>query len=112
MSAHHTVLYTAEARNDLRSIYAYIAFKIREKESAKRQTDRIRVRVRALADSPDRHAAVDWEPWASMGMRVMPVDNYLVYYLVEDQRVIIVRIFYGGRDVEGIVRRHESDYET
>jgi plasmid stabilization system protein ParE len=34
------------------------------------------------------------------------VGNYVVYYLIEDQAhtVSIVRIFYGGRDVENIIR--------
>jgi toxin ParE1/3/4 len=41
-----------------------------------------------------------------MGMRKMSVDNYVVYYLIDDQKhaVQIARIFYGGRDVEGMIR--------
>jgi toxin ParE1/3/4 len=58
---------------------------------------------------PARYATVDWEPWTAMGMRKMPVDNYLVFYLVDAQEytVNIVRIFYGGRDIESIVRGEE-----
>ena len=54
---------------------------------------------------PERYERVDWEPWYSQGVRKVPVDNYIVYYLVngEDLSVEIVRLFYGGRDVEGIV---------
>jgi toxin ParE1/3/4 len=54
---------------------------------------------------PARFVSVDWEPWASMGMRKMPVNNYVVVYLIDDPKhaVNIVRIFYGGRDVESIV---------
>jgi toxin ParE1/3/4 len=39
-------------------------------------------------------------------MRKMPVNNYVVFYLIDDPKhtVNIVRIFYGGRDVESIVR--------
>jgi len=41
-----------------------------------------------------------------MGMRKVPVNNYLVFYLVEnaDLTVTVVRIFYGGRNVEEIIR--------
>ena len=39
-------------------------------------------------------------------MRYLPVDNYIVYYLVDNNKgtVSIVRIFYGGRDVEHIIQ--------
>lgn len=49
---------------------------------------------------------VDSAPWHRMGMRKMPVDHYLVYYLIchEAKEVEIVRIFYGGRDIAGIVQ--------
>ncbi len=38
-------------------------------------------------------------------MRRLPVDNFVVYYLADADTgtVTVVRIFYGGRDVEGIV---------
>ena len=41
-----------------------------------------------------------------MKMRRVVVDNYIVFYLVNDSEatVDIVRIFYGGRDIEGIVK--------
>ena len=40
-----------------------------------------------------------------MKMHQLPVDNFIVYYLVDDEKraVTVVRVFYGGRDVEGII---------
>ena len=40
-----------------------------------------------------------------MGIRKMPVERYVVYYCADMKRkaVTIIRIFYGGRDVEGII---------
>ena len=51
---------------------------------------------------PDRHEAMEREPWKSMGMRKLPVDNYIVFYIVDhDKKVVtVVRIVYGGRDIE------------
>ena len=91
---------------NLTSIYTYIAYELRAKDNASGQINRIRKSIRALSDLPERYALVDWEPWHGMGMRKMPVDHYLVYYLVrhETREVEIVRIFYGGRDVAGIVQ--------
>lgn len=40
-----------------------------------------------------------------MGMHQLPVDNFIVYYLVNDEErtVTVVRIFYSGRDIERII---------
>ena len=105
MSKYFRVEYSPEALDDLRAIYSYITFHLKERETAVRQTGRIRREIRALSDTPERYAPVDWEPWASMGMRKLSVDNYVVYYLVEQEKrlVSVVRIFYGGRDTENIV---------
>lgn len=100
------VQYSAEAVEDLRNIYQYIAEELQAPQAAQGQADRIRKAIRALNSFPSRFAAVDWEPWASMGMRKVPVDNYLVFYLVqnEDSTVTIVRIFYAGRNIEEIIK--------
>lgn len=39
------------------------------------------------------------DPWNSLGMRWFPVDNYLVFYFVDEQEqeVYIGRIMYKGR---------------
>lgn len=102
------VEYSPEALEDLRAIYSYIAFHLKERETANSQIGRIRREIRALSELPERYAAVDWEPWVSTGMRRLPVDNYVVYYLVEQDKylVSVVRIFYGGRDIENIVKEN------
>ncbi len=40
-----------------------------------------------------------------MKMHQLLVDNYIVYYLVDDEKrtVTVVRVFYDGRDVECII---------
>ena len=40
-----------------------------------------------------------------MGVRKMPVSHYVVHYLADtaEKAMTIIRIFYGGRDVENIV---------
>jgi toxin ParE1/3/4 len=106
MTEHYEVIYSPMAKDDLKSIYSYIAVDLKEKGTATKQVNRIRKSIRELDSMPARFVSVDWEPWASMGIRKMPVNNYVVFYLIDDpkQAVNIVRIFYGGRDVESIVR--------
>ena len=108
MSNRFHVTYSPEALDDLRAIYSYIAFHLKERETANRQIGRIRREIRALREMPVRYAPVDWEPWSSMGTRKLSVDHYVVFYLVEPSKrlVSIVRILYGGRDIENIVKEN------
>ena len=70
------IVYSEQARLDLRRIYEYISNEL-------------------------RHHLYEEEPWHSMGIRFFPVDNYLVFYLPNETEEIvnIVRIMYGGRDI-------------
>ncbi len=96
------VAYSAEARQDLRDIYEYIAYELLEPQAASRQTERILKAVRSLEQMPMRHRLYEEEPWHSQGLRVLPVDNYLVFYLLDEiiATVSIIRIMYGGRDID------------
>ena len=96
------VSYSAEARQDLRDIYEYIAYKLLVPETAARQAERIMKATRSLEQIPMRYRLYEGEPWHSQGLRVLPVDNYLVFYLPDETNatVSIIRIMYGGRDIE------------
>ena len=105
MTQKYRISYTPEAYSDLGDIYSYIAFVLQEKKTASGLIKRIRKEIASLAIFPESYPAVDWEPWASMDVRKMPVAHYVVYYLadVEEKAVTIIRIFYGGRNMENIV---------
>ena len=51
---------------------------------------------------PERFSVFEKEPWKSRNLRVMPVDNYLVFYIPDKltKTVNILRVMYGGRDTE------------
>lgn len=102
----YRVQYSPAAYDDLRAIYRYIAFELMVEETARAQTERIRYAIRALGTFPQRYRAVDWEPWASRGMRQMPVDHYCIFYRIDETGgiVTIVRIFYAGRDIKNIIK--------
>ena len=105
MTTKFQVKYLPTASDDMDDIYCHIAFRIGEKGAAKRQIDRLYRAVRSLSTFPERHPKVDWEPQLSAGVRRMPVDNYVIYYHVnlEEALVHVVRVVYGGRDVENIL---------
>ena len=105
MTDSYKVGYSIEAMDDLREIYSYIANKLLVPETAVAQLERIRKKVRSLNFMPARYALVEWEPWISIKTHQLPVDNFIVYYIVDYEKriVTVVRIFYGGCDIESII---------
>jgi len=97
-----SVYYTNDAQEDLQGIYDYISDVLLAPKAAEKQTDRIMDAVDSLEHIPMRHRLYDHEPWHSRGLRVLPVDNYVLFYLPDevDGTVTIIRIMYGGRDFE------------
>lgn len=49
-----------------------------------------------------RNLAYEKKNWHQRNMRIMPVDNYLVFYVPnqENSTVTIMRIMYGGRYID------------
>ena len=96
-----TVKYTNQAREDIKAIYEYIAFELLVPDTATGQIQRIFKMVRELDEMPMRFKLYEDEPWKSKGLRFVPVDNYLIFYLLIDETntVSIVRIIYAGRDM-------------
>ncbi len=107
MSEQYRVVYAPAALEDLDAIYSYIAFELKAPATARNQVNRIQKEVRSLDVFPGRYAKVDWEPWASAGMHKVPVDHFVVYYLMDSEALLvtIVRVFYGGRDISGIMKQ-------
>lgn len=110
MSHRYRISYAPKALEDLRGIYTYIAFTLKSLGTAKKQVGRIRKEIRSLDFMPARYAMVDWEPWLSMKMHKMSVDNYVIYYTIDVDafRVTVVRIVYGGRDIQSIAGLQEE----
>ena len=77
----YKIIYSPESLDDLRTIYSYIAFEKLASKNAIDQVNRIRKAIRSLDLFPEGHSTVEWEPWASMQMHFLPVDNFIVYYL-------------------------------
>ena len=95
------IVYTFKARQDLKDIYEYIAHTLLAPDAAKNTTNKIIEIIRSLETMPERNPLYKDEPWHSQGLRFVPVNNYLVFYMVNTSTdtVSIVRIMYGARDI-------------
>lgn len=99
-----TVQYTKSAYAELDAIYLYIAEQLREPEIAANQVKRILSAIGDLDEMPHRNPLYPEEPWKGLGLRKLPVDNYIVFYATDDEKeeVVVMHVFYGGRDIANI----------
>ena len=97
-----------QADRDLREIFTYIAVELQAPENAVGQLDRLEEAISRLDHMPEKFRRYEREPWRSRGLRVFPVDNFLVFYIPDmDTRVVtVIRVLYGGRDVDRELERH------
>ena len=98
----YEVITTDQADADLRGIYEYIAFELLSPDNAAGQLDRLEEHIIGLEKFSGKFRLYEKEPWHSRGLRVMPVDNYLVFYIPDKDAgiVTVIRVIYAGRDVD------------
>lgn len=99
---------SAQADVDLRGIYEYIAYELQSPENASGQLDRLEENIMKLDQMPERFRQYEKEPWYSRGLRIMPVDNYCVLYIPDTEKAVvtIIRVMYGGRDIEAQLQKY------
>lgn len=104
----YEVITTDQADADLRGIYEYIAFELLSPDNAARQLGRLEEHIVGLEEFPEKFRYYEKEPWHSRGLRVMPVDNYLVFYIPDNDAgiVTVIRVMYAGRDVDSQLKEH------
>ena len=91
-----------QARHDMKMVYEYIADVLLEPVTAEKQYTRIENAIYTLDHMPERFRQYEKEPWRSRNLRIMPVDNYLVFYLVDNKKrtATVIRVMYGRRNIE------------
>ena len=91
-----------QADSDLRGIFEYIAFELQSPENASGQLERLEEQILSLDTIPERYRKYEKEPWETRGLRVLPVDNYVILYIPDsDKKVVtILRVMYTGRDID------------
>jgi toxin ParE1/3/4 len=102
----HTVRFRPAAEADLFNLYDYIA---REagREVAGGYIERIEAACLALEHFPRRGTRRDD---IRPGLRTMGFERRAtIVFRVQDEEVLIVRIFYGGQDFERVLRSEPED---
>ena len=97
----YKVIPTKSAENDLEGIYLYIATQalmpIAAVKKVKRLKDSI---VKKLSFMPQKYRLVNDSYLASIRYRMMNVENYIVFFSVEENKKVVwvERVIHGARD--------------
>lgn len=102
----YKVMISEVADADLEEIVDYIAVNLQEPVTALNQMGRIKDAMMSLRTMPERHGVVSDKYRAFKGIRLLPIDNYLVFYTVNKaaEMVGIVRMLYGRREWETLLK--------
>ncbi len=83
------------AKNDLAEIYDYIAQD--NAAAAKRVAKRLREQMKYIMRHPKIAPGRDY---IIKGLRALPVDSYMIYYLLENSEIKIIRVLHATQDVQ------------
>lgn len=103
-----------QADNDLRGFLNILHLNCNPLKMQAGQLDRLEEQILSLDIMPERYRKYENEPWKSRGLRVLPVDNYVIFYIPDSNKkvVTILRVMYAGRDIENQLKFHTKQSET
>ena len=101
----YKVILETTAVLDLYGILGYITDVLKAPEAVKRVFLSIEEQVISLDFMPARHNVIREEPYASLGVRIMPVENYNAFYIINEskQEVRVLRILYNRREWQNLL---------
>lgn len=107
----YEVVFSKQSYLDLNGIFDYIAYELQSIQNAETQLTRLENEITSLDQMPERYRRYDREPWFSRGVRILTVDNFCVLYIPDSERktVTILRVVYGGRNLDGILAEYEKE---
>lgn len=92
------ILFTPIASDDLAEIWTYISAGS-EDQIADHFLERIQAKCEIIAQSPLGFREM---PELAPGVRVFPFGNYIIFYLVIDNGIEVLRVLHGSRDIEDL----------
>lgn len=96
----YEVKLTSQAIVQIEAIVQYISKVLSVPETARKWADALQSEIAKLDSMPSRYPLTEEEPWHTNGIHKMPFKNFLVYYLIDEDKksVWITAVIYGRRD--------------
>jgi plasmid stabilization system protein ParE len=96
-SSKYAVRLLSIAEQDLEDLLSYVAAE--NARAATELLDQIEARLVALQSHPFAGRVPHNPKLTALGYRVLVIDNYLVFYKVKSNVVLVYRILHGARDI-------------
>ena len=96
----YTVKITSQAEEQIQEIMNYITHELKAPDSALHLLNMLEDSFASLTRFPQRVALVNEEPWNTNRIHYLPVQNYLVYFWIDEHnlKVQIIAVIYSKRD--------------
>ena len=98
---------TSTAEHDLMRAADYIEFSLKNPDAAEHLLDTADEQISSLSEFPERFPLVDDPVLASWKIRFVIVNNYLVFYTIDEEKqlVIVVRFLFQRSNWNSILRQ-------
>ncbi|HHX61621.1 MAG TPA: type II toxin-antitoxin system RelE/ParE family toxin [Epulopiscium sp.] len=105
MENNYSVKMTPKAVTDLDNIYGYISEELFAVSTAENILERLETGIMRLKEFPFSCNYVADEFLRNKGYRKLIIDNYIVFYLVDEgkKQLIIMRVLYGKQKYEDLL---------
>ena len=107
----YTVEITEEALADMKQIYGYIAHAWFAPQNALGQYNWIADEKLKLDVFPERFRVMDAEPEHSKEIRRMLVDHYSVFFVIQEDKVIVTDVLYSASDIANRLKANFAHVE-
>lgn len=96
--ASHELIFTDKFESQLREWLDYITEQAGSSKVASRLLSKLDIRLENLRSFPECGRLLDEAPYHELGFRRLVVENLLVYYVVEEDKVVLLYIIDGRMD--------------
>ncbi len=103
--------FTAKAKDDLDSIFAYIAIELSNISAARNLMKEVEKGINSICAFPEACPVVDNIYVRNLDVRKKLINNFIMYYLPDEKAKtnIIVRIVYNKRNIDDIIKNINID---
>jgi addiction module RelE/StbE family toxin len=96
--------FTKNFKDDVRSSVKYIKNTLQAPKASERLKDELKKAYKKIKQTPFMYPVVPNAYLASMGFRFIMVKKYMLFYIVDEKEVNIIRFLYGHRDWMNIIK--------
>jgi toxin ParE1/3/4 len=104
----YKIHYLPLALNDLKDIVHYITDTLESPRVAENFISKLNKEVKKIADNPFRCRLYICSETLKYDYRILHINNYSLFYIVENKKIEIHRIIYSRRDIERILKNQDT----